>query len=201
MSKNKLLKQLKDYRYKINKLYKKEKDFSEEDTKLKFIIKLFGILGWNYAEREMEFEHPVDGNRHVDIALYLGGHKKPKVLVEVKSLSCKKLGRGSQLSGYLRSTNIPLGVYTNGKEIKLIRKVPKDSNPKIPIHFKDPGDFIKYSDVLWLLSKDMIKRGTLEKLINEIKTKTKKYVLWKKRNQIKDSNLRHLEFAKYFLKK
>lgn len=202
MSKKKFLKKLKDYSCRIKNLYKGRSRVSEEDTKIKFIIELFRILGWNSLKPEMEFEFPIDSDNHVDIALYIQGYKKPKILIEAKALR-RDLRRGMQLSGYLKKTKVPLGIYTNGRALKLVSiyKVRDDARPQVLLYFEKPEYFISYSDVLSMLSKKMINAEILDEFAEAFHSG--EYKLWKEKQKSKlaTKSLRHLEFARYFLKK
>jgi len=145
----------------------------EKNTTIKLILPLFAILGWDPLSKDMEFEFPVYRKKtkkishdHVDIALYTNKSKKPRIIVEIKPIQ-KDLTRGTQLLRYLRNAKISHGIYTNGREIKLIGMpgVRHGFAPSVLFHLKNLDDFLEYKDVLWLLSKDSFKKGRLDKLV------------------------------------
>jgi hypothetical protein len=142
----------------------------EKNTTVKFIIPLFSILGWDPFSKEMEFEYPVlraksgkSHSDHVDIALYINNNKKPRIIVEIKPI-LNDLTRGSQLLRYLQNARISQGIYTNGKEIKLIsmQGVRHGFSPRVLFHLKNLDDFIEYKEVLWLFSKESFKKNKIE---------------------------------------
>lgn len=166
-------KQLKKYTDKVNKwdreIIRRNKYDKEQNTVVKFIIPLFEILGWGPLYKDMEFEYAVHKKRknlgRADIALYPSDSKKPKILVEVKPLKTKKLGKGSQLFKYLKAENINYGIYTNGRTIRLIDK--RYTRPSCAPHTLftiDLKDFYKYRKALRILSKQSVKSGKLDRL-------------------------------------
>jgi hypothetical protein len=117
----------------------------------------------------MEFEYAVrkKGKNlgRADIALYPSDSKKPKILVEVKPLKTKKLGKGSQLFKYLKAEDINYGIYTNGRTIRLIDK--RYTRPSYAPHTLFTivlKDFYKYRKALRILSKQSVKSGKLDRL-------------------------------------
>lgn len=125
---------IKKYRQLVKKWYKvmkmKESFYkSEEDTMIKIILPFFEMLGWDRLSKNMAFEYPVHDkirNRkdHVDIALFKHVRRgkikqKPDILVEVKCIA-PPLSRGTQLSKYLKNCKVKWGIFTNGRELKLI---------------------------------------------------------------------------------
>lgn len=161
-------KRVKDYlQFKETKPYKNLYN-DERNTTVKFIIPLLNMLGWRHLSEDMEFEHTVrckeiKNPKRVDIALYTKNSERPKILVEIKRIQ-DELGSGRQLLRYLHTKKIDYGVYTNGREIKLIHKsTPTQYVPEGLFTIK-VEDFIKNKKVLSVLSKKSVECGKLDKL-------------------------------------
>ncbi len=141
---------------------------SENNTTIKFIVPLLQILGWDPLSKDMEFEYTVRGRKlkrphRVDIALYTQGPRKPKILVEIKRIQ-DDLGTGRQVLRYLHARRIKYAIYTNGKEIRLLdNRTPTKYRPEGLFIIKIE-DFIKYKDVLTVLTKGSVESGKLDRL-------------------------------------
>lgn len=205
-------KQLKKYKDRVKKwereIIQKSKYDTEQNTVIKFVIPLLEMLRWSRLYKEMQFEYVVRDRKtkkrsRVDIALYTKDSAKPKTLVEIKPINTN-LSKGSQMLTYLRNTDVKYGIYTNGKEIKLIAKrgVRHGFGPRTLFHLRNIDDFIEYNDLLWLFSKPSLKSGKLDNLIELYHTD---YGNWKKNNKkrfLKESPEKlPLIYAKIQLKK
>ncbi|MGI0090423.1 MAG: hypothetical protein ACREBS_01815, partial [Nitrososphaerales archaeon] len=69
----------------LNEVCLGRKSGTEENVKIKVVIKLLNLLGYD-TQKDMDFEHHVYDKR-ADIALLVDS--KPKVIVETKSLEKK----------------------------------------------------------------------------------------------------------------
>jgi hypothetical protein len=85
------------------------------------------------------------------------------MLVEIKRL-VPDLSRGTQISRYLKNSKVKWGVFTNGRELKLITNMGRKAlGPNVVLYFKKLSDFNKYSKVLLLFSKSFLAKGKLDK--------------------------------------
>lgn len=89
----------------------------EENIKIKVIIPLLNLLGFD-TTRDMDFEHHV-ANRRADIALMID--RKPKVIVETKSLDKNLEDYKVQALDYGRKKGISWIILTNGVEVRLYK--------------------------------------------------------------------------------
>lgn len=203
------LRQLRDYQKRVKDwLAHKDEEISrnlyndERNTTVKFIAPLFNILGWNHLSRNVEYEHTVRCKKlkmpkHVDIALYTKDSKKPKIFVEIKRIQ-DELGTGRQLLRYLHAEKVKYGIYTNGREIRLL-------DNRTPIKYVPEGlfiikveDFIRYNKVLAVLSKKAVDSGKLDRIARSFHDKER---FWKqvenKEKKVKRSERKKL---KYYLR-
>ncbi len=174
----------------------------EQNTTIKFIIPLFEILGWDPHSRDMEFEYLIyDKNksaRHADIALYVRNSEHPKIIVEIKPIQHKTLG-SSQIFKYIRDAKVTYGIMTNGRELKIYdrRFCRADSGRAKKLLGLKAEDFIRYKNVLLMLSKRMVEKGEFDKLAKAYCSTT--YVPWVKLQRIKLQKPRLSKFDKYEL--
>jgi len=89
----------------------------EENIKIKVIIPLLNILGFD-TTKDMDFEHHVE-NKRADIALMVD--RKPKVIVETKSLDKALEDFKVQALDYGRKKGISWVILTNGVELSLYK--------------------------------------------------------------------------------
>lgn len=212
MGKGDLLKLLKDYQDKVNNWleFKKDKEgteFNKEiNTVIKFVVPLLNLLGWDSLSEEVEFEYLDSAGGRADIALYI--NNVPKILIEVKPIQNPfKDKYPTKIFNYISKARIKYGIATNGKEIILydnyrVRKEYKRGSKLFSLKL---DDFIEYSNVLLLLSKDMVEKGVLDKFATTFHRDNNNFYKWRKsKMKAGDSNyneyILRLEFAKEFLK-
>ena len=186
----------------------------EQNTTIKFVIPLLNILGWDHLKNDMGFEYPVRGRKEkkkegrCDIALYTDypKSKKPKVLVEIKRIQVpeEKLESGRYLLEYLNATKINYGIFTDGKELKLVdRRTPTRSHPE-GLFSLEANHFLDYPDVLWMLSKEMVSKGKLDEFAHAYHFEPN-FFKWAKSEKTGDVDPKkyklRLEFTRRFLKK
>ena len=193
---------------------KKGKEFNkEQNTTVKFVIPLLEMLGWDHLSRDVEFEYHLKdkkrGTRHVDIALYLydTNPKRPKIVVEVKPIPRTNQfdikGPTRQIfRDYLRANKVAFGILTNGMELIVFtgRFVRHDSKRARTLFRLKLEDFIEFSDVLWLLSKEMIENQRFDKLAKMLQSHDQYWKSWffPKRDMIKHKKFHELaEICKY----
>lgn len=198
------LRQLQDYQKRVDRFKDKKIDkglYSDErNTTIKFIVPLLNILGWNHLTSDMEFEHPVKGKEikkstRVDIALYTRGSKKPKIFVEIKRIIQDKLGTGRQVLRYLHAEKVKYGIYTNGKEIRLL-------DNRTPVKYVPEGlfilkvkDFVKYHRVLAILSKRYVEKGKLDKLAKSFHSERFWNLVKREEKEVKRSERQDLKYS------
>lgn len=111
----------------LENVWQGKKSGVEENVKIKIVLPLLEALGYN-PETDMDFEHYVE-NKRADIALLV--NKKPKVIVECKSLEKDLDGAISQAISYAIKQQTPYVLLTNGKEFRLYKSFIENLvNPK-----------------------------------------------------------------------
>ena len=199
---------LRDYQKRIKdwerfKADKKGTQFNkEQNTVIKFVAPLLSMLGWDALSKEVEFEYLDTSGGRADIALYING--KPTILIEVKPIqNTFKDKYPTKIFNYMTKSGIKYGVATNGKEVVLYHKYRGSEKNKrgSKLFSIRSDDFITYSDVLWLLSKDMVGKGALDRFAEAFHRDNDNFYKWRKqRMKPHDPNyneyILRLEFAK-----
>lgn len=108
----------------VDKYVRKTSGKCEENTKIKIVIPLLELLGYN-SLKDMDFEHHVE-NKKADIALLF--ENKPKLLIETKDLDEPLDTHIHQALNYAFDKGIEWVILTNGLEIRLY----KSFIPNIP---------------------------------------------------------------------
>ncbi|MEI8349866.1 MAG: type I restriction enzyme HsdR N-terminal domain-containing protein [Candidatus Omnitrophota bacterium] len=223
MNGNSFKKQLFDYQNKVNdwikfRKNKKGTQFNkEENTKIKFVVSLLDILGWNPLKGyDVEFEHhipKVKGRDAADIALYISSekHSKPVILIEVKPIQMPfKKEYPTKILEYMSRSKVRFGINTNGRELVLFHSygVRHDAKSGCKLFSLELKDFIVYKDVLLMLSKRKVQEGVLDGFADEFhhgKKYGKKFSDWRRpekkyRDPRYNKYILRLKFAKEFLK-
>ena len=179
MGNKNFVEQLRDYKKRVKDWLqfieiKRGTEFkTEQNTIAKFVIPLLEILGWGFLSQDVGFEYHLKDKRHktrhVDIALYLfdKNPKIPKILIEVKRIQNDIKNAGEQIFRHqLSGGKVTYAIATNGRELIVFDKwrVRHDSKRARTLFALKLEDFIEFSDVLWLLSKDSIESGRFDKL-------------------------------------
>ena len=146
----------------------KIKDYNEEATKTAFIQPLLkDVLGWDVTNRdEVSPEEKISRGR-VDYGLKVEG--KIKVFVEAKppKADLNKHIEQAVRYGYNRK-GVPFVLLTDFEELKLfdVTVKPDSRNPrkglKIDLRW---NNYLKEFDKIWLLSKESVIKGELDKLL------------------------------------
>jgi len=146
------------------------KEYSEEDTKKDFILPLFEALGWdvtNKFQNEVTAEKKISRGR-VDYAFRI--HEIPKFFLEAKSFreNIDERKYIDQAINYSWLKGVTWAILTNFKKIKVFNTEIKASNPALILFFElDCQDFITNFDKLFLLSKESLDVGLLDKKAEE----------------------------------
>ncbi len=144
------------------------KEYNEEATKTSFIQPLLkNVLGWDVTNRdEVSPEEKTSGGR-VDYGLKING--KIKIFVEAKPPRAD-LNRHIEQAvryGYNRK-GVPFVLLTDFEELKLfdVTVKPDVRNPlkglKLDLRWEE---YLQQFDRLWILSKDSVVNGELDKLL------------------------------------
>jgi len=147
------------------------KEYTEEDTKQDFIMKLFAILGWdveNKFQKEVTAERKVSRGK-VDYAFRI--QEIPKFLLEAKSFEAGVTDRKfiDQAINYAWLKGVTWAVLTNFKTIKVFNSEIKAETLNVMQFLElDCDDFISKFDKLLLLSKDSLETGKLDEAAEEV---------------------------------
>ena len=168
------IKQAKDNLTKLIEKFEREsasgriKEYNEEATKISFIQPLLkDVLGWDVLNRdEVSPEEKISRGR-VDYGLKVEG--KIKVFVEAKppKVDISRYIEQAVRYGYNRK-GVPFVLLTDFEELKLfdVTVKPDTRNPYkgIKIDLK-LNQYVQQFDKLWLLSKESVAKGELDKLL------------------------------------
>jgi type I restriction-modification system DNA methylase subunit len=146
----------------------KIKDYKEEATKTAFIQPLLkDVLGWDVTNRdEVSPEEKISHDR-VDYGLKIEG--KTRIFVEAKPPRADLNKHIQQAVGYgYNRKGVPFVLLTDFEELKLfdVWVKPDSRNPlkglKIDLRW---DQYLKEFDKIWLLSKESVIKGELDKLL------------------------------------
>lgn len=166
--------QAKENLAKLVQKFKKEMDsgraqeYNEEETKHSFIEPfLKDVLGWDVANHdEVGYEHPTSRGR-VDYSLKVDG--KIRAFIEAKPIRVDLRKHIPQAVGYGYSRkDVPFVLLTDFEGIKLfdvtIKPIARNLRRglKLDLNWKD---YEKEFDRLWLLSKESVAKGDLDKFL------------------------------------
>ena len=185
------LDELGKYVLKSTKIVKDNPILSEADTKVLLVEPLLRVLGWdtwNPLEVKREYSIPEVGE-HVDIALQIMG--KPRIFIETKRWnSGKKLddGMAKQIIKYAKLGDIDWCVLTNGNEIRVYNASWKVKGTSERLFFESSlNEYLENRDHLFLLSKQSIQKGDLDKE-GIIYLTEKRIIEWIKNNKERITN-------------
>jgi len=108
----------------IDKYVRRAAGKCEENVKIKIVIPLLKLLGYN-LQQNMDFEHHIE-NKKADIALLIDN--KPRLLVETKDLDESLDNHVNQGLEYAYNKGVEWVILTNGLEIRVY----KSFVPNIP---------------------------------------------------------------------
>ncbi|MBI5574329.1 MAG: N-6 DNA methylase [Elusimicrobia bacterium] len=149
-------------------------DYKEEMTKKDFILPLFRALGWDVENSsEVSAEDAVSGGR-VDYSFKLVGIIK--FFVEAKPLKAdlNNPEYSEQAINYSWHKGVQWAVLTDFEGLKLYNAEWKEDFDKAKALNLTYTDYIADFDSLWLLSKESISSGQLDKWSEKFGKKTKK---------------------------
>jgi len=150
----------------VNKYVRRTAGKCEENVKIKIVVPLLELLGYNF-QQDMDFEHHVE-NKRADVALLIDN--KPRLLVETKDLDESLDNHINQALEYAYNKGVEWVILTNGLEIRVYKSFIPNTPKKDRILFtttlqKLPDSF----DMLFgLLGKEHLREA--KKLIEKAKT-------------------------------
>jgi hypothetical protein len=159
----------------------RNKDLKETPTRTIFIDPILLALGWDVRNSDdVELEYPTIDGKSVDYAAKI--NEKVVLLIEAKSLddSLTDMKAVTQVVGYAANEGIDWCILTNGAKYKVYCTRQKGAAPD-KLLFDVSLDLTKnngksnqeVADCLLRFSKDSVANGVLEKLGEEIFTKSK----------------------------
>lgn len=149
--------------------------YNEEMTKKDFILPLFRALGWNVEDGEEVIAEEKISKGRVDYAFKIDGI--PKLFLEAKALKVdlNKIEYIEQAINYAWHKGSTWAVLTNFEDTKVFNAEWKTANPLQNMLFS-----LSYSqlsdnfDQLWLLSRESLKYGLIDKEAERWGKKAKK---------------------------
>lgn len=156
----------------------KLKSYNEERTKNEFIEPLFEALGWDLRNREHDDEVTKEekvSKGRVDYAFRINGI--PKFFVEAKpfKIDLNDPVLGQQAINYAYLKNVTWAILTDFEGIKVFNSELKArtlwESQVLELEYRD---FLNKFDDLWLLSKEAMTSGLLDKFAEERGKKQKK---------------------------
>jgi type I site-specific restriction endonuclease len=160
---------------------KEDLKINEENTIVKFILPLFGILEWDQSSDDVDYQHTIKDAGRADIILKINSN--PVAIIEAKRFNTDLSDRHMQQAMRYK-TRARWAIITNGRELRVYDWRFRQKRGRE--FFKLSYDaFTKHFDLLWLLSRYRMHRLDLvsnkymewEKLIRERAKRTKNAVL------------------------
>ncbi|MFQ5886456.1 MAG: N-6 DNA methylase, partial [Anaerolineae bacterium] len=150
---------------KLNSLTKREfKKYDEENTKKDFILPLFRALGWAVEDRREVTAEDKVSRRRVDYAFRIEGI--PKLFLEAKPLKADldNPEYAWQAINYAWTKGVTWAVLTDFEGLKVFNAEWKERDLRRNI-VKDIRyeEYVDRFDELWLLSREAMKKGLLDR--------------------------------------
>ena len=151
----------------LDDVWQGKKSGVEENVKLKIILPLLEALGYEPV-KDMDFEHFVE-NKRADIAILVD--KKPKIIVECKSLEKNLDDHISQAVNYAIKKQIPYILLTNGIEFRLYKPFVENLvNPKdrLLVSIKKENLVQDYTELSDWISYESLTKNKIDKKAQKI---------------------------------
>jgi len=153
----------------------KIRSYNEEMTKKDFILPLFRTLGWDVENgEEVTAEEKISRGR-VDYAFRIDGI--PKLFLEAKALKVDldKIEFADQAINYAWHKGSTWAILTDFEGIKVFNAEWRTANPLQNMFFSlSCSQFLDRFDQLWLLSRDSLEQGLINKEAEKWGKKAKK---------------------------
>ncbi|MDH4232897.1 MAG: type I restriction enzyme HsdR N-terminal domain-containing protein [Nitrospirota bacterium] len=164
---------MKEFKAALKKFLPKIKDardrnLNEADTRMRIRLLLSDVLGYDILE-DITQEHMVQGH-YVDMTVKYKG--QVKFFLEAKSVDTNlKDTHVYQATNYAATAGVNLCILTNGIEYRLYNiswnKSKVDSTLAFSVNILD-DPFEEAVERLWLLSRESVRKGFIDKFIAEI---------------------------------
>lgn len=173
-------------------------DFGETSVRQEFLDNLLLALGWDVAGKQQpnpfEREVRVERNVHVglakkraDYALFVQPNfRDVRMYVEAKrpSLNLATQDNYFQTARYGWSSSTPLAVLTDFRELHVldcryrphIDTVLETAKSPFRYHYREFSDMEKFAELYWLISREAVANGSLEKQAEQLPKKRGKAV-------------------------
>lgn len=173
-------------------------EFGEASLRQEFVDELLKALGWDVAgkqhsnpfEREVRVEKNVavgSAKKRADYALFVKPNfRDVRLYVEAKRSTTQLATQDSyfQTARYGWSSNTPLAVLTNFRELHIldcryrpdIDSVLESAKTEYRYNYRDFSDAKKFAEIYWLISREAVGEGSLEKRAIELPKKRGKAV-------------------------
>ena len=153
----------------------KTKSYNEEMTKKDFILPLFRALGWSVEDgQEVTAEEQVSRGRG-DYVLKIEGI--PKLFLEAKAIGADidRIKFAEQAINYAWHKGSTWAVLTDFENVKVFNAELKMSNPLQNTFFSlSHRQFLERIDQLWLLSRESMENGSIDREAEKWGNKAKK---------------------------
>lgn len=154
-----------------------KKEYNEANTCKNFILPLFRILGWDVSGDEVVSELKASGGR-VDYSFSLNGLKRFFVEAKAIKVDLDQKQWAEQAIDYAWHKSVPWAVLSDFEGLKIFSAQWEEMNPEMclfkDLHYKD---YLEKFDDLWLLSRESIEKGELDKLALETGRSPKRAVI------------------------
>lgn len=155
----------------IEKLIKKFKNltlperrsYNEANTCKNFILPLFDVLGWDTRSEEIVEQAKVSGGR-VDYAFKINGITKFFIEAKKFSVNLEEVKWAEQAIWYAYHKSVPWVVLTNFDSIKVFNAEWDSPEPETSLFFELKfNQYLENFEKLWLLSRESVESGELDK--------------------------------------
>src|SRR4030042_2156247 len=146
---------------------KDKKEYNEANTCNHFILPLFRLLGWDVHGDEVVAEYKASGGR-VDYSFSLNGLKKFFVEAKVIKVYLDQKQWAEQAIDYAWHKSVPWAILSDFEGLKIFSAEWEETDPEMCL-FKDLHyqNYLEKFDDLWLLSRESIEKGELDKVALE----------------------------------
>lgn len=155
-------------KYERVKSQERAKEYSEQTTNKDFIMPLFEALGWDVYNKKTDDEVTAEesvSKKRVDFAFRLNG--MAKLFLECKALKVdlEQEKWAEQATNYAHIKGVVWAALTNFESIKIFNSQLKSEGRIIrPILEMSYNDFLTRFDDLWLLSRESLETGFIDKI-------------------------------------
>lgn len=200
MEKETAKKKIKELVEKYEQVFKsgQSKKYTEEETKMGFILPMFEALGWNTSNKnEVSAEEHVKSAGRVDYGFYL--NERSKFYLEAKPLKADlhKEDYAKQAIRYSWNKGVSWAVLTDFESIKVFNAQAISQYLADKMFFEIPySEYVGRFEQLWLLSKEAFEKDLIDKEAEKVGKKMQRVsvssTLYKDLNECRDILTRDL---------